>query len=346
MKVGIDTFTISSLNLNPFQQLDFIKRMGLDGAQFGGLRGLSAQMDPGELKAIRARADELGLYTHVSVSATVNPHLINQPREEHLKILREDIEKAAACGWHELHGSMGGGNERYEHPVPWTQQVLDTAALIRELGPVLRAQGSRIDLETHGDTTTFELIRLIEASGPDIAGICLDTANVVCQCEDPVWAARRAAPYTHLTHLKDCTVVFIDTGYRRQTLPAGRGSLDWRTILPILAEYEPNLPLSIEDHKWLFDFHVFDDQWIRLHPDLTREEYGRVMQWAWRCHQRVLAGELADLDDYEKIPHAREMEERLASGRDYLKGMIRELGLADRADFTRPSRSLSMTPRG
>ena len=122
--------------------------------------------------------------------------------------------------------------------------------------------------------------------------------------------------------------------------------MDWRTILPILAEYEPNLPLSIEDHKWLFDFHVFDDQWSRLHPDLTREEYGRVMQWAWRCQQRVWAGELASLDEYEKIPHAREMEERLSFGRDYLRGMIRELGLADRPGFTRPSRSLSMTPRG
>ncbi|OGV64887.1 MAG: hypothetical protein A2498_14295 [Lentisphaerae bacterium RIFOXYC12_FULL_60_16] len=345
MRVGIDTFTLRDLKLNPFEQLDFIHRFKLEGAQFGGVRHLSANRDPGELKALRARADELGLYSHVSLSITCNPHLAGVPVAEQEQQIRDDITAAAACGWHELHASMGGGNERYEHPVPWTRQLTDTADLIRRLGPVLRQHASRINIETHGDVTTFELIRLIEATGPDIAGICLDTANVLCQCEDPVEAARRAAPYTHLTHLKDGAIAFLNTGYRRQTLPAGRGMLDWRTILPILAASEPNLPLSIEDHKWLFDFHVFDDQWIRLHPDLTREEFARVMQFGWRCHQRMAAGSLPDPVTYEKKPHVDEVEDRLAAARDHLKAMIRELGLTDRTDHLPPNRNLTIAAR-
>jgi len=333
------------MKLDPFRQLDFIKRFGLEGAQFGGLRGLSPKLDSGELKALRARADELGLYSHVSVSVNCNPHLAGLPPDQHYEQIRSDIEAAAACGWHELHGTTGGGNERYEHPVRWTQQLLDTADLMRRLGPVLRQHQSRISIETHGDVSTFELVRLIEDCGPDIVGICLDTANVLCQCEDPVLAARRAAPYTHLTHLKDGAVSFIDTGYRRQTLPAGRGVLDWRSILPALAEYEPDLPLSIEDHKWLFDFHVFDDQWIRLHPDLTREEFARVMQLAWRCQKRIIAGTLPHPETYEKKPHVEEMEERLGAGRDYLKGLLKELGLRDKPGRVKTSRSLSMAVR-
>ena len=342
MRVGVDTFTLRDLKLDVFQQLDFIKRFGLEGAQFGGLRGLSVKLDGGQLKAVRARAAELGLYSHVSVSVNCNPHLAGMPPDQHYQQLREEIEAAAACGWHELHGSFGGGNERYEHPVRWPQQMQDAADFIRRLGPVLRQHGSRLDIETHGDVSTFELIRVIEDTGPDIAGICLDTANVLCQCEDPVLAARRAAPYTHLTHLKDGAVSFIATGYRRQTLPAGRGMLDWHSILPALAEYEPNLPLSIEDHKWLFDFHVFDDQWIRLHPDLTREEFARVMQFAWRCQERVLAGTLPHPEAYEKKPHVEEVEERLGAGRDYLKNILGELGLRDKTGHARNSRNLSM----
>lgn len=345
MRIGVDTFTLRDLKLNPFQQLEAIKKWGLEGAQFGGLRGFSKTLEPAALKEVRDRADELGLYSHVSVSLPCNPHLTGISREEHTRLLSEEIAAAAACGWHELHGSLGGGDERYLHPVPWTQHLADSATFLRGLGPVLRQHGSRIDLETHGDSTTFELVRLVEAVGPDIAGICLDTANVMCHCEDPVLAARRAAPYTHLTHTKDAVAFFTDRGYRRQTLPPGRGALDWETILPILAEYSPDLPLSIEDHKWLFDFHCFDRRWLALHPDLTLDEYALFMRLVWRCQQRFSAGELKDADEDEKTPHVEQVEARLGYGLGYLRQVIARLGLQDRGVPARPF-SLSMMNRG
>lgn len=326
MRVGLDIYTIHSLGLDPFQTLDYVKEHELEGMQFGGVRGFSSALDPGKLREVRAYADNLGLYSHVSVS-TCNPYLVQGPLEDHLERLKQEIEAAAGCGWHELHSSLGGLEPRYEHPVRWTQHLADASDLIRKLGPVLRQNKSRINLETHGDTTTFELVRLVEDAGPDIAGICLDTANVLCHAEDPALAARRAAPYTHLTHTKDAIMYFIDTGYRRQTLPPGNGVLDWKVILPILGEYSPDLPISIEDHKMLFDFHVFDPHWLSLHPDLTREELARVMKLVWECQKRIQSGELSDPEEYEKIPYVEELEARLHAGRDYLKGMIHDLGL-------------------
>ncbi|OGV48726.1 MAG: hypothetical protein A2X49_03875 [Lentisphaerae bacterium GWF2_52_8] len=327
MRVGIDTFTIRDLKLNPFETLDFIKKHDLEGAQFGGLRGLSENLDLGELKDVRQYADGLGLYSHVS-TGTCNPHLLQGDLDAHRHAMEKEIQLAADCGWHELHSSLGSGDERYKHQVPWTRHLADSADFIRSLGPALRTHGSRINLETHGDTSTFELLRLIENVGPDIAGICLDTANVLCHAEDPVSAARRAAPYTHLTHTKDAIIFFVSGGYRRQTLPAGKGALDWGSILPILAEYSPDLPISIEDHKWLFDFNVFDPAWLALNPDLTIEEFGRVCQIAFLCQGRINSGELPEPDKYETIPFIDELEERLSCGRDYLKGTIRRLGLA------------------
>jgi sugar phosphate isomerase/epimerase len=326
MRVGIDAYTIHCLNLDPFQMLDYVKEHDLEGIQFGGIRWLSNTLDIGRLKETRSYADKLDLYSHVSVS-TCNPYLVDGSLEDHMENLKKEIESAAECGWHELHSSLGGGNERYEHPVPWTQHLADSAELIRKLGPVLRHHKSRINLETHGDTTTFELARLAEDVGADIVGICLDTANVLCHAEDPVLAARRAAPYTHLTHTKDAIIFFIDTGYRRQTVPAGKGALDWESILPILAEYSPDLPISIEDHKMLFDFHVFNYDWLSLHPDLTREELARVMQIAWECQKRIQNGELPNTEEYENVPYVEQMEDRLRTGRDYLKTLINRLEL-------------------
>ncbi|MHC4883805.1 MAG: sugar phosphate isomerase/epimerase family protein [Planctomycetota bacterium] len=338
MRVGLDTFSIRELDLSPLQTLDWIAEHGLEGAQFGAI----LNSDAGALKEIRARGNELDLYVEMSMP-NCNPHQVRTPLDEYRQELEAQVRKGAELGWHDLHTALGGGNERYLDGVPWTAQLDDTAQFLRSLAPVLREHRSRICIETHGDVTTFELIRLIEDVGPDIAGICLDTANLFCQCEDPVRAARRAAPYVHLTHIKDAMMVLTPTGYRRQTLEPGRGMIDWQTLLPILAQHSPNLPLSIEDHKWLFDFHVFDPHWLRLHPDLTLEEYGAVLQIAWRSTQRVAEGSLPDLETYEAIPYLDELEPRLTRGCEYLKGLVRKLGLEDREAPGRNYQSLSMT---
>lgn len=321
MRVGLDTFTIRELNLDPFATLDYVREASLEGAQFGDLRSLSPGLDPGRLREVRAYADALGLYTHVSVP-TCNPLLCGRPLDEQRSELARQVEAAAAHGWHELHSALGGGPERYEHPMPWTEHLALSADLIRSLGPALRAHGSRIDLETHGDVTTFELVRLVEDVGPDIAGICLDTANVLCHAEDPVMAAERAAPYTHLTHTKDAIVYLNPTGYTRQGRPPGEGCLDWDRILPALAACSPDLPLSIEDHKWLFEFAVCDPAWLALHPDLTTAEMAAVMRLVAECERRIGSGALEPPDAYEAVPYVEQMADRLRSGRDHLRAVL------------------------
>lgn len=327
MRIGVDSFTTSCLKLDPFQTLDYVSARGLEGVQFGGIRGLSEDLDGGKLGEIRAEAGRQGLYSHVSVSCC-NPHLAGMGVQELTEELTRQIEAAARAGWHELHSALGNGPERFEHPVRWPQQLANSAEFLRGLGPALRNHGSRINLETHGDTTTFELVRLVEDLGPDIAGICLDTANVLCHAEDPVWAARRAAPYTHLTHTKDGILFFSEKGYTRQGRPPGQGCLDWNLILPALAEFSPDLPLSIEDHKWLFEFEIFEKRWLALHPDLTLEELARVVRLAHLGEDRIRSGDLEKPDEYEAIPFSDQMEERLLFGRDFLRTVLEARGLA------------------
>jgi sugar phosphate isomerase/epimerase len=334
MRVGIDTFTLRELELNPFQQLDYIKERSFEGAQFGGLQSLSAELDPGELGELRGHADTLGLYCQVSVSSP-NPHLGADDADTCIARISREIRAAAACGWHELHSSLGGDRTRFDHPVPWPQHLADSAELIAQLAPVLREHGSRINLENHGDTTTFELVQLAESVGPEIAGICLDTANVLCLAEDPVAGAKRAAPYTHLTHTKDAIVYFCDHGVQRQGRPPGEGALDWEQILPILAEYEPDLPLSIEDHKWLFEARFFDPEWLAAVPELLREDLVEVVRLAWHGQQKIDAGAWPAPEAYEAIPFMEQIEERLASGREYLMATLEKLNL--RSESQTPS---------
>ncbi|AJY75900.1 sugar phosphate isomerase/epimerase family protein [Paenibacillus beijingensis] len=326
MRIGVDTFTLRELELDPYQTLDFIKKLGFDGAQFGGIRSMSPQLDVGSLKDIHEYAASQDLYAHVSVTY-VNPVITGSSIDAFRLRLEEEIRAAAKAGWHELHSAINTSNERYEHAVPWEEHVRQCINVIRSLRPVLEQCGSRINLETHGETT-FDVLRVIEAVGEDIVGVCLDTANTLVNAEDPVLAAKRVAPYTHMTHAKDGIVYFSQNGITRQGKPPGQGVVDWEQILPILGQYSPDLPLSIEDHKWLFEAKIFDREWMDRNPDLTAYELGQFVKLACRTEAELAEGKIQNPDEYESIPYLDQMEERLVSGLHYFRKLLAQLHFA------------------
>ncbi|UKS28334.1 sugar phosphate isomerase/epimerase [Paenibacillus sp. HWE-109] len=324
MRIGIDSFTLRELNLDPYQCLDYANKRGLEGVQFGGMDGLSSKRDVGELLNLRNYADSLGMYINVSVGVC-NP-LLQQSEDEARTAMILDIQAFAKAGWHELAGIISRSDERYKHPVPWNTHLSKSADFVRSLRPVLEACGSRINLENHGDST-FDILHVVEAAGSDICGVNLDTGNTLVNAEDPVLAARRVAPYTHLTHIKDGIVFFSANGVSRQGKAPGQGIVDLASIIAILGEYNPDLPLSIEDHKWIFEFPVFEQEWFTPNQNLTPYEFGQFIKLVKAVEQKLASGELPAVDAYEAIPYLAQMEERIASGAECLRGILEKLNL-------------------
>ncbi|GIM91588.1 sugar phosphate isomerase/epimerase family protein [Paractinoplanes toevensis] len=283
-----------------FDALERVKALGLDGVNVRTLFEVSPTLDPGYLREIRARADELGMYLEFGLGK-VNPYMTAE--FPHIRALGDGsylagmeklIGAAGAIGVRNLWTATGGfkpnfngyfSTDRFRTDTTWTEQLAATSKFLKLLAPALRDHGCRLNLETHEEITTFELVRLVEAVGPDVLGICFDSANVLVRGEDPIAAARRAAPYVHSTQLRDAALVVTDEGISRFLAPCGEGVIDWAVLLPTLLDANPGLNLTIEPIGVIraeMTLHPYDPVWLAGHPDLTAAEISEIYRLAHR----------------------------------------------------------------
>src|SRR6185437_11074472 len=99
-------------------------------------------------------------------------------------------------------------HDRFRRDTPWPDQIDATCDVLTRLTPRLRDLGVKVALETHADLTVDELLGLLDRLDPVVAGVTLDTGNLVMRLDDPVRAAERLAPRVVCTHVKDCVLGF------------------------------------------------------------------------------------------------------------------------------------------
>ena len=347
MRVGVDGRKIpEAAERGPLRSLDHAKELGMEGLFFRTVLEMSPTLDPGELSAIRAHADALGLYLETGLGK-VNPYATPETPELRrvgdgdIRLGFERMMRAcAAIDCRELW--VGTANykleyygywcyDRFRTDAPWPDQLAATERFLRTLAPVARDLGIHLNLETHEEITSFEVVRLVEAVGPDVLGIVFDTANVLQRGEHPVAAARRVAPYVRQTHIKDTLLFFAADGVQRQVRPCGQGAVDFRAILPILAAAWPHLTLSIENPTSMLPLQtiqIFDPVWLAAHPDLTLEEYASYIRLVRDCEGRVARGEITDPMAYQALPFGYwEAVSYIRESAAHLRALIAELGL-------------------
>jgi sugar phosphate isomerase/epimerase len=346
MKVGCDQKTIGEVNKHgAIATLDYAAAHGLAGVFFRSVRDLSANLDPGELAEAKAHADELGLYLELG-AGRVNPFNTALAPETRLlgdgdyrRGLEKMIRAARAIDCTELWAVTAGSQsiypgyyavDRFRMDAPWADQLQAIAKFLLALAPLLADLGCRLNLETHEEITTFELLRIIETVGPNVVGVTLDTGNLLVRGESPVAAVRRIAPYVHMTHAKDAILYFVPEGLQRQLRTCGQGVVDWATILPLLGQHSPRLHISIEDYRGLHTIQIYDPLWQQLHPDLTVAELADLVRLAKECEIQIASGDIMDPPDYQALPYGE--PEKLASIQAavaHLRGLIQANGLAD-----------------
>ncbi|MBY5836785.1 sugar phosphate isomerase/epimerase [Rhizobium leguminosarum] len=325
MKLGIDSIKLpEAKKRGPLASLDHVKELGLAGIFFSTALDMSPDLDSGLLREIRAKADDLGLYLESGIGK-INPYC--SAEEPALRAaaggdiiagFTRMIEASAAIGCHELWVAPGNfkseyrgrlANDRFRTDVTWEEQLLGIEKVLRKLAPVARANGVHMNIETHDEITSFEILRLIEKVGADCVGVVFDTANGLQRGEHPVFAAKRLAPHIRQTHIKDAYVGRAPGGLDFQTRPVGGGIVDFAAILPILAEANPRLNLSLEVAQSVVDkprkanprqsIEIDDPIWRAGHPDLTADELAAYMAMVDAYEKRVASGAVLDWEAYE-----------------------------------------------
>ncbi|GAJ96032.1 sugar phosphate isomerase/epimerase [Agrobacterium rhizogenes] len=349
MKLGIDGIKLpEAKKRGPLASLEHVKELGLAGIFFSTALDMSPTLDLGVLRDIRAKADELGLYLESGIGK-INPYC--SAEEPALRAagggdiiagFTRMIEASAAIGCHELWVAPGNfkgeyrgrlANDRFRTDVTWEEQLLGMENVLRKLAPVARAHGTHMNIETHDEITSFEILRLIEKVGADCVGVVFDTANGLQRGEHPVFAAKRLAPYIRQTHIKDAYVGRASGGLDFQTRPVGGGIVDFATILPILAEANPALNLSLEVAQSVDDkprkanprqcIEIDDPIWRAGHPDLSLGELGAYMAMVDTYEKRVASGEVPNWEAYESSQYGYPTYESQSYGFNETIGFIK-----------------------
>ncbi len=332
MKVGSDTDKLPSevKKQGAFAVLDYLHARGFDGAFFRLMLDLSPTLDHGELKEVKAHADSLGLFLEAGIG-WVNPY--NTPERPEIRRFgngdyRLAVEKMISAAriinctelWavsaHSIHGDpFYVAYDRFRTDVTWNDQLDAIVKFIGLLAPMLRDLGCRINLETHGDETSFEAIRIIEKSGKDIVGITLDTGNLPLQADVPLSSIKRMAPYVHLTHCKDGILFRTDEGLNQQIRSLGDGITDWKSALEILNDHNPDLHLCIEEYRAENLLFWSTPKYSKSYPDLQCKDIAEFDRLTGICDQKIREGKIPGVGEFRKIPFGE--PQRDAS---YIKG--------------------------
>ena len=284
LKVGIDNYGLYPLELNAFQILGWARSNGAEGVQFSGLtQKESWEIDSAELEDISQFASAHNLYLEWGGGQHIPFDMRTWAKKDIFESNKKAAREAETLGTRIVR-SCSGGLMRWNPENPKTETLLEeTASALRSQKQMLEDHNVILALETHFEFTTFELLRLFEmceAEPGEYLGICLDTMNLLTMLEEPLSATERILPWVVSTHIKDGGVIVESDDLISFPAEIGKGVIDLKKIVGLLGSLPDPVNLSIEDHGGSFRLPVSNPEFRAEFPDLTQNEFDKLLDLA------------------------------------------------------------------
>ncbi len=325
-RVGIDSYCLNPLRLDPFALLEWVSEQGGEGVQFSEIHlPPGREADAAFLDDLAGAARERGLYLEWGGGQHVPFDTTTWQPKDLTPGNRRAAEEAHVLGTSVVR-SCSGGFFRWGDEAPPTEELLRAmAAALRPQRQVLEDLGVTLAIELHFEFTTHELLRLFEmceAEPGGWLGVCLDTFNMLPMLEDPVAGTERILPWVVATHVKDGGLALDGDGLMSFPVTVGEGIVDLRSVLERLATLGRPINFSVEDHGGSFKTPFFDASFLARFPDLTTLELGKLISAARVGGERLRAGELV-VTERDEWPGM--CEDRTRAGLRNLQRLVKEI---------------------
>ena len=266
VELGSIDGSVGGNQFTPAQFLDYLSSIKLTWAMIS----LPAAVvgDETAIRQIREHADRLGIklqLAHGSVCPTARSFnaKLGSVEEQVTRALKASQIFGATC----MRCVLGGDSER-----PQIEMHIDNMIqAIRPLRSRILDSGVKLAVENHGgDLQAREMKMMVEAVGPDVMGVCLDSGNPVWMLEDPHMTLEMLIPYAETSHVRDSAVWKVPEGIAVRWVNMGDGNVDIDGWVRKFIQAKPGLPIIFENlvsanpriHR-IYD-QKFWDNWRRM----------------------------------------------------------------------------------
>ena len=250
VRFGVDMYSFGVQRWTPFQQMEWAAKWKLQMIHFSEIRFLGSPdwkvaLDPANLNSIRQRADELHLDVEIGMRSICPTSAA--------------FEAAAGTAQEQL-GRMIDAAKIIKSPIvrcvlgtqadrrgPIEKHIDETVKVLKSMRSKIVDAGIKVAIENHaGDMQARELKRLVEAAGPDIVGVCIDSGNPVWTIEDPHLTLDTLAPYVLTSHMRDSALWMTPQGIASRWTRMGDGNMGMEDYIRTYVQKCPGKAVSLE----------------------------------------------------------------------------------------------------
>ena len=243
VELGSVDGSIGGNQFTPVQVLDHLSSIKLTWAQISLPPPILA--DPAAVRQVRDHADRLGIKLQLAFG-TVCPTA--RSFNAKLGTVEEQVTRALAAS--QIFGAkcmrciLGGDPER-----PQIEMHIDNMVkAVRGMRGRILDSGIKLAVENHGgDLQAREMKMMIEAAGPDVMGVCLDSGNPVWMLEDPHMTLETLIAYTETCHVRDSAVWKVPEGIAVRWVNMGEGNVDIDGWIRKFIQAKPGFPIIFEN---------------------------------------------------------------------------------------------------
>ena len=217
----------------PKDALEFLMRCHALGAA-----GIQAPLH-GDLRPLRARAEQLGMYIE---------GMVQLPKNGETSAFEKDIQDAKDAGAVCVRAAALSGRryESFASLADWRKFVTDSRGNLETALPILEKYKIPLALENHKDWTADEMVELMKSHPSEYLGVCLDFGNNIALLDDPINVTEMLAPFTIATHVKDMGVEWFNDGFLLSEMVLGQGFLDLPRMIALVRQSRPATRFSLE----------------------------------------------------------------------------------------------------